>query len=150
MGAEFLHAEPALLLSRQSVLSVFSTDGFEEVGGTLTAEPCTGCGSSRGYVDAYGGTGPGARGEVAARIATGQSLPRSFASPTLWRDRAQERLPGGACVVQPCSVSPVGSTLEAYGYFYDEPVAGYSLLPSMQEPCPIKSSIRSKSSGERP
>ncbi|HEY3500246.1 MAG TPA: hypothetical protein VGK73_36395, partial [Polyangiaceae bacterium] len=35
LGAEFLRTEPALLLSRQSVLSVFTTDGYEEVGGTF-------------------------------------------------------------------------------------------------------------------
>ncbi|HEX6765298.1 MAG TPA: hypothetical protein VF103_07460, partial [Polyangiaceae bacterium] len=34
LGAEFARAEPALLLSRQSVLSVFSTDGYEEYGGS--------------------------------------------------------------------------------------------------------------------
>src|SRR5262249_24822676 len=39
VGAEAQHATPALLLSRQSVLSVFSTSAFDEVGGTTEWRP---------------------------------------------------------------------------------------------------------------
>jgi hypothetical protein len=37
--AEYLHADPALWLSRQSVLSVFGTSAFDEWGGALTYRP---------------------------------------------------------------------------------------------------------------
>jgi hypothetical protein len=39
IAAEYLHADPSLLLSRQSVLSVFGTSAFDEWGGALTFRP---------------------------------------------------------------------------------------------------------------
>ncbi|HEY0464012.1 MAG TPA: hypothetical protein VGC79_07380, partial [Polyangiaceae bacterium] len=126
VGAEVLHTEPALLLSRQSVLSVFSTDGFGEAGGTLTAKVLRWLRfDTNGYVEAYRGTGPGARGEVAARIASGADY------PTLFRV-AYSRVIAPKNGYQAVRVSLsrkltrcLSSTLEAYGYFYDAPVAGY-------------------------
>ncbi|MEI9935777.1 MAG: hypothetical protein WDO69_01000 [Pseudomonadota bacterium] len=126
VGAEVLHAEPALLLSRQSVLSVFSTDGFDEFGGTLTAKILRWLRlDTNGYIEAYRGTGPGARGEAAARIALGQDY------PTILRV-AYSRVIAPQNGYQALRVSfsrklsrRLSSTLEAYGYFYDMPVAGY-------------------------
>jgi len=127
VGAEVFHAEPALLLSRQSVLSVFSTDGYDEFGGTLTAKVLRWLRlDTNGFVEAYRGTGPGARGELAARIATGEDY------PTVLRV-AYSRVIAPQNGYQALRVSfsrklsrRVGSTLEAYGYFYDLPVAGYT------------------------
>ena len=126
VGAEVLHTEPALLLSRQSVLSVFSTDGFDEFGGTLTAKLLRWLRfDTNGYIESYRGTGPGARGEAAARIALGVDY------PTLVRV-AYSRVIAPKNGYQAVRVSfsrklsrGLTSTLEAYGYFYDEPVAGY-------------------------
>ena len=76
VGAEFLHAEPALLLSRQSIFSVFTTDGYEEFGGTLTARVLRWLRlDAQGYIEAYEKTGFGSRGEVAARVAFGRVNP---------------------------------------------------------------------------
>lgn len=126
VGAEVLHAEPALLLSRQSVLSVFSTDGFDELGGTLTAKILQWLRlDTNGYIEGYRGTGPGARGEVATRIALGRDY------PTLLRV-AYSRVIAPKNGYQALRLSfsrkltrRLSSTLEAYGYFYDEPIAGY-------------------------
>ncbi|HET7540947.1 MAG TPA: hypothetical protein VFK05_13785 [Polyangiaceae bacterium] len=126
LGAEVLHTEPALLLSRQSVLSVFSTDGFEEVGGTLSAKLLRWLRlDTNGYIEAYRGTGPGARGEAAVRFSWNAD------NPTLVRI-------GYTRVIAPKNgyqalrfsfsrkLAPkLSSTLEAYGYFYDDPIAGY-------------------------
>jgi hypothetical protein len=127
IGAEFLHAEPALLLSRQSVLAVFSTDTYEEFGGTLTAKILSWLRlDAKGYIEAYQDTGPGARGEVAARFATGRSY------PTLLRVAyARVIAPQNGYQSVRASFSrkltrSLSSTLEAYAYFYDEPVAGFS------------------------
>ena len=127
LGAEILHMEPALLLSRQSVLSVFSTDGFEEVGGTLTAKVLSWLRlDTNGYVEAYRGTGPGARSEAAARIAFGSEY------PTLVRiGYTRVIAPKNGYQAMRVSLSRklsrcLSSTLEAYGYFYDAPVAGYT------------------------
>jgi hypothetical protein len=126
LGAEVLHTEPALLLSRQSVLSVFSTDGFDEAGGTLTAKVLRWLRlDTNGYVEAYRGTGPGARGEAAARIALGSEY------PTLLRvGYSRVIAPKNGYQALRVSLSRklsrrLSSTLEAYGYIYDAPVAGY-------------------------
>lgn len=39
ISAEYLHADPALLLSRQSVLSVFGSSAFDELGAAVTYRP---------------------------------------------------------------------------------------------------------------
>lgn len=126
LGAEFLHTEPALLLSRQSVLSVFSTDGFEEVGGTLTTKLQRWLKlDTNGYIEAYRGTGPGARGEAAARVLLDSVY------PTLVRvGYTRVIAPKNGYQALRLSLSRrlsrrLSSTLEAYGYIYDEPVAGY-------------------------
>ena len=127
VGGEVLHSEPALLLSRQSVLSVFSTDGYDELGGTFTAKLLRWLRlDTNGYVESYRGTGPGARGEAAARISLGQEY------PTLLRV-AYSRVIAPRNGYQALRVSfsrklsqRLSSTLEAYGYFYDSPVAGYT------------------------
>jgi len=126
IGAEVLHSEPALLLSRQSVLSVFSTTGYDELGGTLTAKLLRWLRfDTNGYVEAYRDTGPGARGEAAARIALGSDY------PTFLRV-AYSRVIAPHNGYQALRVSfsrklgqRLSSTLEAYGYFYDNPVASY-------------------------
>jgi hypothetical protein len=125
VSAEVLHSEPSLLLSRQSVLSVFTTDGYDELGGTLTAKVLRWLRlDTNGFLEAYSGTGPGARGEAAARIALGREY------PTLLRV-AYSRVIAPRNGYQALRVSfsrklgrRLSSTLEAYGYFYDMPVAG--------------------------
>jgi len=126
LGAEVLHTEPALLLSRQSVLSVFSTDGYEELGGTLSSKILRWLRlDTNGYIEAYRGTGPGARGEAAARFTWDTE------NPTLVRiGYTRVIAPRNGYQALRFSVSrkllpKLSSTLEAYGYFYDDPIAGY-------------------------
>jgi hypothetical protein len=126
LGAEYLHAEPSLLLSRQSVLSVFSTSSYEEVGGTLSAKIQRWLRlETNGYIEAYRGSGPGARGEVAARIQADRE------HLTIFRV-AYARVIAPQNGYQALRVSfsrrlwqELSTTLEAYGYFYDQPIASY-------------------------
>jgi hypothetical protein len=128
VGAEVSRAEPALLLSRQSVLSVFSTDGYEEAGATVALRALSWLRfEGRGYLMFYDDTDPGGRGEIAARILTSQSL------PTLLRV-AYARVIAPKNGYQSVRVSlsrplsrRIGSTLEGYGYFYDKEILGYSI-----------------------
>jgi hypothetical protein len=128
VGAEVSRAEPALLLSRQSVLSVFSTDGYEEAGATVAVRALRWLRfEGRGYLMFYDDQDPGGRGEVAARITTSHSL------PTLLRV-AYARLLAPKNGYQSVRVSlskalsrRIGSTLEGYGYFYDHSILGYSM-----------------------
>jgi hypothetical protein len=62
LAAEYQHAVPALYLSRQSVLSVFSTDTFDEVGGAATYQPMEILSlSAGGYLDVFGDGSTGMR-----------------------------------------------------------------------------------------
>jgi hypothetical protein len=126
-GVEFLRSEPALLLSRQSVLSVFTTDGYEELGGTFTLRALSFLRfEGKGYVQLYDDTGPGARGELAARLSTGRRYP-TLVRVAYARVIAQENGYQSLRTSFSRKLSErVGSTLEAYGYFYDEPIAGYT------------------------
>ena len=127
LGAEYLHAEPALLLSRQSVLSVFTTNGYEEVGGTVAARLATFLRlEAGGYLEAYEDNGSGERGEVAARFAWGRTRP-TLVRLALSRVMAPEN--GYRAMRASFShalTSRLGATLEAYGYFYDQPIAGFT------------------------
>jgi hypothetical protein len=126
IGAEVLHTEPSLLLSRQSVLSVFSSDGFDELGGTLTAKIVRWLRfDTNGFIESYRGTGPGARGEVAARIATGEEYPTILRVAYTRVIAPQNGYQAVRASFSRKLTRFLSSTLEAYGYFYDQPVAGY-------------------------
>lgn len=126
VGAEVLHVEPALLLSRQSVFSVFTTHSYDEVGGNVSVrvKPWFRV-EGNGYVETYEDAGTGARGQVALRFSAGKSL------PTLVR-LAYSRLlaPENGYQALRASFSRrftprLAGTLEAYGYVYDEAIRGY-------------------------
>jgi len=124
VGIEAVHTEPALLLSRQSVLSVFSTNGYEELGGTFRLRASSWLRfDANGYLDLYGQDGPGARAQVAARANLG------VLNPTIVRVAyARVVAPENGYHSLRTSFSrqlsqSLGSTLEAYGYVYDSPIA---------------------------
>ena len=123
---EVLHAEPALFLSRQSVLSAFSTEAYGEVGGSARWKvwrELTLTGS--GFVQIHDSEDVGQRSEIGARIAPGRgdgtlvmlsmsrvsALDNGYVSMrNAWRQRIDSRF---------------RTTIEAYHYRYDEPIAGY-------------------------
>jgi len=123
-SVEYLHTEPALWLSRNSVLSVFSTDRVDEAGGRATlrvARWLSFDGSS--YVTVFDGHGPGGRSDVAARLGWGAltwlrlSYGRVVAPSNAYhsvRSSLSHRLPAHWAL-----------TAEAYGYFYDRAISGY-------------------------
>ncbi|HTQ06957.1 MAG TPA: hypothetical protein VMI54_24030, partial [Polyangiaceae bacterium] len=123
---EALHAEPALLLSRQSVLSVFTTDGYDEFGGTFALRTLSWLRfEGQGYFEAYQGERPGARGELATRLALDRAhdmhVRIAYArvlAPTNAYDSVRVSL--GRRLV-----GRLAATLEAYGYFYAMPIEGY-------------------------
>jgi hypothetical protein len=126
IGASFVRAEPALLLSRQSVLSVFTTDGYEELGGNAVFRVLDFLRlEANGYLQVYDGNGPGARGELAARLGVGRAFP-TMVRVAYARVIAPENGYQSLRVSLSRKLSRrIGSTLEGYGYFYDERVLGY-------------------------
>ncbi len=123
---EFFRAEPALMLSRQSVLSVFSTDAYDELGGYLTLRVLRGLSlETSGYVEFYDDSRPGARGEAAMRVQVGRvhpTLVRVAYARVLAPENGYHSLRSS---LSRRLFSRLSGTLEAYGYVYDELVQGY-------------------------
>lgn len=121
---EYLHTEPALWLSRQSVLSVFSTDRFDELGGTATARLLREVSlEALGFAALYDEHRPGGRAEGTARFAPDvfTSVRLTYAR-VLSSDNGYHSLRSSlARRFRPDTVV----SLEAYAYFYDRPVLGY-------------------------
>jgi hypothetical protein len=124
LSLEYLHTEPALWLSRQSVLSVFSTDRFDELGGVATLRVSRKLRlEGAAFVSLYDDHRPGARSEGTLRVTPDAfttmrvSYVRVLAPSNGYhslRSSLSRRLP-----------ARLAATLEAYGYFYDHPIRGY-------------------------
>lgn len=125
VSLEYLHTEPALLLSRQSVLAVFSTDSYDEMGGTATVRATRLLSvEASGFAQIYDSGRPGARTETAVRVVTDRSR-----STTLRLAYARIQAPVNGYHSLRTSltkriVERLSGTLEAYGYFYDEAISG--------------------------
>jgi hypothetical protein len=125
LSVEGLHAEPALLLSRESVLSVFSTAGFDEVGAVAGARLTRAFSlEARGFSQLYAGGEPGARAELASRVALDHasgSFARVAYSRVLAPDNGYHTLRSSLARRLLPSIS---GTLEAYAYLYDKAIRG--------------------------
>lgn len=121
---EYLHTEPALWLSRQAVLSVFSNDRFDELGGTTKLRVLSNVSlEGMAFATLYDDHRPGGRGELTARLTPDSlTLVRVAYSRVLapkngyhsLRSSLSRRFPGH-----------LAGTLDAYAYFYDHPISGF-------------------------
>lgn len=128
VSIEALDTTPALFLSRQSVLSVFGGDSFQEIGGTVRYDPWTWLrAEADGYYQVNDGPRPAARTGLGVRIKSspdgrftlrlnGRRVSSYSNGYWLFRNAWRYR------VSVPWTV-----TADFYGYFYDEPIAGYSV-----------------------
>ncbi len=121
LSLEYLHAEPALFLSRQSVLSVFSTDAYDEAGASAILRPAKRLAlEADGSVQFYDADQRGARTEIAARLEPGtgrRTVVRLAYARVLVIDNAYHSL--RASLSRKLTPELTG-TLEAYSYLYDE------------------------------
>jgi hypothetical protein len=124
VSAEYLHTVPALFLSRQSVLSVFSTDPFHEMGGSASFEPVGWLElQAGGYAELFAADwSTGMRLQGSARFAPFESellvLRASYG-------RVSEPDNGYHSLRLSAGVRPVAPLLlaaESYLYVYDSPV----------------------------
>jgi hypothetical protein len=124
LTVEYLRTEPALWLSRQSVLSVFASDRFDEVGGIATArlsDAITLEGS--GFLTVYDDGRPGLRNEGSVRLSPDRrSVLRLSYVRLLAPKNGYHSL--RASLSRRLLVQTTG-TLEAYNYFYDHAIASY-------------------------
>jgi hypothetical protein len=127
LAAVYLHVTPALMLSRQSVLSVFSTDKFNEWGleGGYRPLRWLSLGAS-GYIERFETGDVGGRGggslrffhEGNTRVVTGLSYRRVVET-----ENGYHSLRAMVKVEPPI---PVELMVDGYGYFYDEVIQGAS------------------------
>jgi hypothetical protein len=128
VSLEYLHTEPALFLSRQSVLSVFTTEAYEEVGATTlwrASRQITFDGG--GWIEIYDLDRSGARGNLGVSVvpgAGGRTRVRLGYSRMLAPDNGYH---GVRAALSRRIVVPVTGTLEAFGYLYDEPILGRTI-----------------------
>ena len=126
LSLEYLHTEPALFLSHQSVLSVFSTASYDEVG-TLTNLKCADWLSldGSGFLDFYGAARPGGRAEGAVRLVADRrrvTTLRIAYARVLTADNGYHSLRSSLTR----QLMPRWSgTIEAYSYLYDHAVRSY-------------------------
>jgi hypothetical protein len=124
LTVEYLHTEPALWLSRQSVLSVFAADRFDEAGGIATARLSSAITlEGAGFLTVYDDGRPGMRSEGSMRLAPDLrtvlrlSYVRLLAPKNGYhslRASLSRRL-----------LARTTGTLEAYSYLYDHAIASY-------------------------
>jgi len=127
LDIEGSHSEPALFLSRQSVLSVFSTDTYEEAGGSVSYRPWrvvrfTG----GGFGQFYSSGDAGARGELGARIAPDVNGRTLVVVGYTRLSAVQNGYHALRSSVRQRFADPLVGTAEAYLYFYDEEIRGQS------------------------
>ena len=125
VGIGYFHAVPSLFMSRQSVLSVFSTSAYDEVGGDLAYSPW------RFLTLGVEGWGQRfAEGDMGARAGARIRLrPDLVEKPTLvlgYR-RVVEMQSGYHSLRAAVAVWPMPAlllTTESFTYLYDEPIRG--------------------------
>jgi hypothetical protein len=126
LSLEWLHAEPALFLSRQSVLSVFSADAYDE-GGARAVERASDRVALEGgaWLELYTGSRPGARGELALRTLVdraGATFLRVAYARVLTPDNGYYSL---RSTLTRRILTRLSGTLEAYAYLYDQAIHAY-------------------------
>lgn len=125
LSAEVLHTEPALFLSRQSVLSVFSTDAYDEAAGSALVRVTDRFSvEGEGAVQIYDESRRGARSELGVRVLPGagkRTLVRLAYTRVLAVDNGYHAL--RASLARRITRELTG-TLEAHSYLYDDPISG--------------------------
>ncbi len=128
VGGEYLHTEPALFLSRQSVLSVFSTNMYDELGGTASWQLYRSMGlEGGGYLELYSDGSKGARGQIAVKLTPdrdGNTLLRLGYTRVRAIDNGYHSIRN---TLRQRIARTVSATAEAYLYVYDVAIRGYNI-----------------------
>lgn len=126
VSAEYFHAEPALLLSSQSVFSVFAQDSFDELGVEVAyraTERISMAGS--GFVQLMRAAEVGGRGQLRLRVLADES-----SGTELQVVYSRVDIPEGGYHALRNSLrrrfgADWDASVQAYQYYYDEPLLGY-------------------------
>jgi hypothetical protein len=125
LSIEYLHTEPALFLSRQSVLSVFGGDGYDETGASAVVRATRHLAlEGDGSVQFYDESQRGARGEIGVRVLPGsgkRTIVRLAYARVLATNNGYHSL---RTALSRRLTPELTGTVEAYAYLYDEPIRG--------------------------
>ena len=128
LGGEYLHTQPALFLSRQSVLSVFSTNTYDELGSTASWQLMKALGlEGGGYIELYSDGSKGARGQLALRVTPdkeGNTLLRIGYTRVRAIDNGYSSIRDS---LRQRIARTLAATAEAYLYVYDKRIRGYNV-----------------------
>lgn len=124
-SVDYVHTVPALFLSHQSVLSVFSTEGYDEVGGAFNVHPSRiFSAEASSYVQRYSTDTVGFRSELRARFVPDRSERLTWQS-------VYGRLVGFGTgyhslrnSLRYLAISPLTLTADVTLYVYDEAISG--------------------------
>lgn len=126
LTGEYIHAEPALYLSRQSVLSVFSTEAYDEVGGVVAASPLRRLRvAGAGFAQRFSGGDRGVRAEGRVRFQpdrAGRTTLQVVVARVLAIDNGYSSL---RFSVRQQLLPPLSAVGEMYLYVYDHPILSY-------------------------
>lgn len=126
VSAEYFHAEPALLLSSQSVFSVFAQDAFDELGVEVAYQPMRHISmAGSGFVQLISATEAGGRGQLRLRVLADES-----SGTEMQIVYSRVAIPeGGYHGVRNSLRRRFGkawnASVQAYHYYYDKPLLGY-------------------------
>jgi len=127
VAVDYAHTVPALLLSHQSVLSVFGTDAYDEIGGYATWRAARALRfEGSGFLDVYTQGRPGSRVTGVVRMSpdvAGRTVARVEYGRVETPDNGYHAI--RLSLIQRFSRA-IDATLESYGYFYDRPIHGVS------------------------
>ncbi|MBN1610807.1 MAG: hypothetical protein JW940_29520 [Polyangiaceae bacterium] len=125
VSAEYRRVVPTLLVSRQSVFSVFMTDRFDECGGELRYRPSrriTLGGSS--YLELFGGTDPGFRGSLWGSVAADERRTLTLTTEYTRVLAGQNGYHALRLSARSRPIVPLTVVGEQYLYLYDEAIHG--------------------------
>lgn len=126
LDVEASHAEPSLFLSRQSVLSVFTTESYQEAGGSISYRPWHVLKlTAGGFGQHFSTDDNGGRGEVAARVTpdrTGRTLVLLSYTRVLAADNGYHSV---RTSLRQRIINPLVASAEGYLYFYDDAIRGH-------------------------
>jgi hypothetical protein len=125
MTAEALHATPALLLSRQSVLGVFSIDSYDELGGSLGwRERGLPSVTLAAYVLRLAEGNVGGRGSLEAHYSPPALEALTLALRYGRLSEAESGYHHGRVALALTPLARLRLTGELHAYLYDQPIAG--------------------------
>jgi hypothetical protein len=123
VSLEYEHVQPALLLPRDSVLSVFGSDGYDQTSARLGLHPARSLSFvGAGSLQLYASGTPGARGEITARISpAGRAVVRVTYARVLTADNGYHSVRAS---LSGALLDALFGTLDSHAFLYDQAIAG--------------------------